>query len=68
MQIVKICLRMLSHDPNYDYGTDEEDSDNDMDTDDFGEYVFSIHFVPPIHINAHHAGTRRMMSTVMTTT
>ncbi len=50
MQIVKICLRMLSHDPNYDYGTDEEDSDNDMDTDDFGEYVFSILYFVPLFI------------------
>ncbi len=69
MQIVKICLRMLSHDPNYDYGTDEEDSDNDMDTDDFGEYVFSIlYFVPLFILIPTMPGTRRMMSTVMTTT
>lgn len=30
---------MLSHDPNYDYGSDDEDEDELMDTEDFEEYV-----------------------------
>ena len=30
---------MLSHDPNYDYGTDDEEEDDDMETEDFEEWV-----------------------------
>ena len=36
---MKVSLRMLSHDPNYDYGTDDEEEEDDMDTEDFEEWV-----------------------------
>ena len=35
--IVKTCLSMLSHDPNYDYGTDDEMEEDSMDTEDYDE-------------------------------
>ena len=42
IQIVDVCLRMLSHDPNYNYDSDggekdDEATEDDMDTDDFEE-------------------------------
>jgi len=38
-QIVGVCLRMLSHDPNYNYdgGEDGNGEEDDMDTDDMDD-------------------------------
>lgn len=41
-QIVDVCLRMLSHDPNYNYDSDGEEGgdeamEDDMDAEDFEE-------------------------------
>lgn len=39
-QIVDVCLLMLSHDPNYNYDSNEEEGradDDVMDTDDFDD-------------------------------
>jgi len=37
-QIVEVSLRMLSHDPNYNYDIDEEEEEEDtMDTEDYDE-------------------------------
>lgn len=41
LQIVDVCLQMLSHDPNYNYDSDEERdneaNEDDMETDDFDD-------------------------------
>lgn len=33
MQITELCLEFICFDPNYNYGSDDEDDDS-MDTDD----------------------------------
>ena len=38
-QIVEVTLNMLSHDPNYNYDSDEEEEagDDSMETEDYDE-------------------------------
>ena len=38
-QIVDVSLKMLSHDPNYNYDSDDENAvaDDDMETEDYEE-------------------------------
>ena len=37
LQIVDVSLRMLSHDPNYNYDEDEEEVEESMDTEEYEE-------------------------------
>ena len=41
IQIVEVSLKMLSHDPNYNYDSDDEEAvaDDDMDAEDYEELV-----------------------------
>ena len=48
LQIVNVCLQMLSHDPNYNYDSDEggEENEDDMETDDFEDKCVGHGFLP----------------------
>ena len=45
-QIIKVCLGLLSHDPNYNYDEEEDNDEEAMETDDTDEYVPSLFLSP----------------------
>ena len=38
LQVIKVCLQLLGHDPNYNYDSgDDNDDEEAMETDEFDE-------------------------------
>ena len=38
LQVIKVCLQLLGHDPNYNYDSDDNNDDEEaMETDEFDE-------------------------------